>query len=102
MKDIIEIKNGDIILSNTEIPKAKNLFEVQEGDLYYFDSWGIDLDYFLNPDYQIQNASFNSYLLQKLGEWGLNVTGFMNKDGQFAQDLNFTFGDSQKETMMRG
>ncbi|MGB2579399.1 hypothetical protein AAIR98_001318 [Elusimicrobium simillimum] len=102
MKDITEIRGGDIALANTEVPRAKNLFEVQIGVLQYFADWGIDLEYFLDPNYQIQNTSFNSYLTQKLGEWGFSVSKLVKEDGKFAEELNFTFCDNQKDTMMRG
>lgn len=74
MIDIVSSENGvDLGLFDTQTGRAANLLSIQIQTLEYADDWGIDLKYFLNEDFQFQNASFKAYLIERLANWGMNV-----------------------------
>ena len=55
IKDIqYDQQKNDLVIVSSELPRAANLIDVQLGQLYYRPDWGVDLEYFLNPDYEIQ------------------------------------------------
>lgn len=93
---------NDITFPDGEVVRAKNLFEVQVGSLYYLPAWGVDLEFFLNPEYQIQNESFEAHLVQRLGEFGFNVLSLTIEAKEFVRELDFTFGQNQNQTLIRG
>lgn len=63
----------DIRLYDTLVPRATNILNVQLGSLEYWPEGGIDLKYFLNEDFEFQNESFKSYLVEVLARNGVNV-----------------------------
>lgn len=104
IKDIFYDENkNDLALLSSELPRAENLISVQLGSLYYQPDWGADLQYFLNPDYEIQAESFESYLLQQLGFWGMNVLSLVSHTGQFVRSMIFNFGrPKDASSLVRG
>lgn len=74
MIDIVSnVAAQDIGLFDTETTRAANILSVQLGSLVYEPAIGIDLKYFLSPDFQFQNASFKAYLIQVLANNRINV-----------------------------
>lgn len=103
MKDISGMKDGDLTLSDTEVYRAKNLLDVQEGTLHYLPDWGIDLKFFLTPDFEIPNVSFDAYVVQKIAQWRMNPTRVVAKDQSLARNVRILFGaDSAPKTLIRG
>lgn len=104
IKDIqYDEQKKDLVLVSSELPRAANLIEVQLGCLYYQPDWGVDLEYFLNPDYEIQSESFEAYLLQRIGFWGMNVVNFIANQKPFIRQMVFSFGQSKENnSLMRG
>jgi hypothetical protein len=64
---------GDLGVYNTQVPRAANILAIQIGALDYAPTFGIDLKYFLDEDFQFQNESFKAYLIQVLASYGINV-----------------------------
>lgn len=96
------VKN-DLVIVSSELPRAANLIDVQLGDLEYQPDWGVDLAYFLNPDYEIQAESFESYLLQRIAFWGMNVLDFVASQHKFTRDMIFRFGQPKEDnSLLRG
>lgn len=74
MIDIVSATDGlDIGLYDTQTEKAANILSVQLGALEYAQNLGIDLRYFLEEGFRIQNESFQSYIVQVLANNGINV-----------------------------
>jgi hypothetical protein len=72
MIDITSI-GTDIGLLDTQVPRAGNILSIQVGSLQYAQDLGIDLKYFLSEDFEFQNESFRSYLIQTLANRSINV-----------------------------
>lgn len=73
MIDIITVEDGDVQIYDTQTERAKNILSVQWGSLEYAQTFGIDLKYFLSEDFRFQDASFQSYMIQILANYGINV-----------------------------
>lgn len=74
MIDVVSAPDGqDLVLMNSDVPRATNLLSVQLGSLEYAQALGIDLDYFLSEDVAFENESFKSYLIQTLADRGISV-----------------------------
>ena len=75
MIDIVSaIQGQDLGMFDTETCRAANILSVQLGALEYAQDLGIDLKYFLNPDFIFQNESFKAYLIEVLTNKGINVS----------------------------
>ena len=70
---VISGTGNDIRLYDSQVPRATNILSVQLGALEYAQELGIDLKYFLSEDFQFQNESFKSYLVEVLTRNGINV-----------------------------
>lgn len=101
MIDIYSVVDGDLDIKDSQLPKAKNLLDVQEGSLEYLQDFGIDLEYFFNPDYQIQNITFENYLSQKFTTWGLNILQMNATIKDFINTITTTFGRADNEQIIR-
>lgn len=97
----IYLFNNDIKVADTVVYKAKNLLDVQEGELYYDKDFGIDLKRFLSPDIQIQNETFESYSLQKMAQWGINPVELVINEETFRQVFNYTVIEQKQEGLVR-
>lgn len=73
MNDIGAI-DDDIRIFDTQVKKAENVCSVQLGSLYYADTFGVDLAYFLSEEFEFQNEAFKAYLIQRLAESSIDVT----------------------------
>lgn len=94
---------NDLDFLVSELPRAENLITTQLGDLQYQPDWGVDLAYFLDPDYTIQAEAFEAYLLQRIGFWGMNVLNFIAKQQKFIREMIFNFGEpKENNSLMRG
>lgn len=80
---------GDLNTFDTQNYRAANILSVQVGSLEYEPELGIDLDYFLDPNFRFQNESFKSYLIQVLANYSINVASV----DELVQDLSnkYTF-----------
>lgn len=95
MKDITGISDGDLRVINALTSKAANVLQVQLGDLEYAPDFGIDLEFFLDPDLQFQNESFKSYLIQRLSEHHVNVNTLTEMLERFSLDYTFEVGEPE-------
>jgi len=102
MRDITEFKNNDLEVLDVQTHRAYNLFTTQEGNLIYAPDWGIDLDFFLSKDFKIQNASFESYLLQKLAVWGFTLAEVNLVKKQFENIYGFVFKNEDNKAKIGG
>ena len=93
---------NDLEFEAGQLPRAENLITVQTGDIDYAPTWGVDLAYFLNPDYKIQAESFEAYLLQRIGFWGMNVLELIAKQGKFVRNMLFNFAEQSNNNSMLG
>lgn len=97
MRDITSI-SGDLSIMESQAPKAANVLQVQIGDLEYAPAFGIDLAFFLDPDFNFQNESFKAYLIQRLSEHNVNVNSVIDMLDRFSQQLTFRVGDAGEKT----
>lgn len=97
MNNDIVFKDGeDAKLFRTDIYRAGNVLRTQIGDLEYAPNFGIDLRYFLESEFAIQNESFKAYTVQRLMESQVNVLNaksvvedmFINFDYLIGNDNN--------------
>ncbi len=97
MIDIVEIKNGfDLQLADSVVSKAGNVVSVQLGDLEYAPSFGVDLKYFIESNFQIQNSSFKSYLIERLTQHQINVAQCASQVERLFEKLTFFVDDANK------
>ncbi|MDR0676297.1 MAG: hypothetical protein LBF97_04585 [Elusimicrobiota bacterium] len=94
------LKNNDLELKDTNIYRAKNLFDIQQGSLHYFQDWGIDLEYFFSPDLKFQNESFATYLQQKITEWGMIVESVKEILNNFLDNISIKIESNINKTNM--
>lgn len=98
MIDIVSAHDGqDIGLFNTDVERAKNILSVQVGALTYADDFGIDLKYFLSEDFAFQNSSFQAYLVDRLANYGVNVTSVAAVIENLFTSLTFNIGNNEAE-----
>ena len=93
--DIVNITT-DLVLYEAQTSKAANVLSVQLGALEYAPTFGIDLRFFINPDFQFQNESFKAYLIQRLAEHNINVAQVIQELEQFYLKFTFVVGDADK------
>lgn len=101
MIDIVGIGEGegaDLRMFNAQTSKAANVLSVQLGSLEYEPTFGIDLEFFIQEDFQFQNESFKSYLVQRLSESHVNVNQVLDVLYGLFEKLTFVVGDSDRET----
>ncbi len=97
MKDITEFNDTteDLSIVDTIVPKAANVLQIQLGDLEYAPTFGVDLDFFLDPDLTFQNESFKAYLIQRLAESHVNVNQVIQAVTTFVETLTFKVAQSE-------
>lgn len=101
MKDIFSFDGKDLVVGESEVPRAKNLFETQLGSLSYLPEWGIDLDFFISSAYKISNEAFGNYLQQQLGFWKFNAAELKTVVSDFMETMIFIFTNKQNETFIK-
>ncbi len=97
MKDITSI-SSDLQVLDAEVAKAANVLQVQIGELEYAPEFGIDLDFFIDEDFQFQNESFKAYLIQRLSESHINVNQVLEAIETFYLQLTFSVGDAESRS----
>jgi hypothetical protein len=95
--DIVGI-GTDLRLFDAQTSKAANVLSVQLGNLEYAQDFGVDLDFFIQEDFQFQNDSFKSYLIQRLAESNVNVNEVIEEINGLIEKLTFVVGDADKIT----
>lgn len=96
MIDIITIEDGkDLVLLNTDVPRAASVLGVQQGDLEYAQDFGVDLRFFFDPTYQFQNESFKAYLVQRLLQHQINVAQVLDTVQTFFTKYTFSIGSAE-------
>ncbi len=94
MIDITSVSGGDLGAVDTQVMKATNLLQTQLLDLEYAPEFGIDLNFFLDPDFQFQNESFKAYLIQRLSENHVNVNQVLETLETLFLKFTFLIGNS--------
>jgi len=75
MMDIIELEDEqDMSVEDSSVPKSGNILSTQLGSLEYAQEFGADLKFFLQTDFQFQNESFKSYLIQRLTDHQIDLS----------------------------
>ncbi len=94
MKDIVELNQGeDMKLYDSIVAKAGNVLSIQLGDLEYSPDFGVDLKFFLDENFQFQNESFTSYLVQRLTESQVNVAKVIDVIKTLTREYTYHVGD---------
>jgi hypothetical protein len=95
--DIVSV-GSDLVVYDAQTSKAANVLSVQLGSLEYAPTFGIDIKFFLDPDFQFQNESFKSYLIQRLAENQINVSQVLDELFQLFEKYTFYVGDADRNT----
>lgn len=96
MIDILSADSTGLGVFDTNITRAKNLLNVQLGSLEYAPEIGVDMRYFLSEDFQFQNESFRSYLIQVLANNGINVSNVIQEVDALMTTLTFEIEPTQE------
>lgn len=100
MIDIISADENGLGTFDTETDRAKNILSIQFDSLEYEPDLGIDLDFFLKNEFEFQNESFVSYLIQVLANRGINVSSVNATVERFAQRLVINLVPAETSTGM--
>lgn len=92
MIDITAV-GDDLTVQSAQVPKAANVLQVQLGDLEYAPTFGVDIEFFLDEDFEFQNESFKSYLIQRLSESHVNVNSVVDTLTKFYRQYTFEVGE---------
>lgn len=96
MIDITSI-GQDLVLIDSQVPKAGNILSTQLGSLEYLPDFGVDLKYFLDENFQFQNESFKAYLVQVLAENSINVASVLETIEALYQKYTFILSPSETD-----
>lgn len=95
MNSDIEFKQGeDLTVLKSDIYRAANIMRTQLGSLEYAPTMGIDMKYFLESDFAIQNESFKAYTVQRLMESQVNVLNAMTVVDNLFENIDYLIGDN--------
>lgn len=100
MIDIYSTGSGELETYDTQTHRAANILNTQLGSLEYAKDLGIDLEYFLSPDYKFQDASFQSYLVQVLANQGINVATIVATVQNLYQDLKINLSAEEQSSSL--
>ncbi len=101
LKDIVSTTSGqDLGVQQSEAPRAGNILATQLASLEYAPDFGIDLRYFLESEFQIQNASFKAYCVQRLLESRVNVVNVIDTLNTLFSTSSFLIGSSENNGSM--
>lgn len=78
-----------------KISKARNLFEVQEGSLYYYPEWGCDKD-ITSGRLEIQLSALTAYFRQTAFAHNINLTQLDAEMNEFTANLIFNVDEVRK------
>lgn len=93
--DIVSTQGDDLRIQKTDVPRAANVLRVQLGALEYAPAFGIDLSFFLESEFAIQDASFKAYLVRRLLEHKINVVNVQEVVGDLYKDMIFGIDDNK-------
>jgi hypothetical protein len=85
----------DIQIVNTDVYKADNLLKTQVGSLVYAMDFGIDLKYFLNPDFEIENNVFINYLQQRISEFSITIANLERVTENFTEKVSIKIDSNE-------
>lgn len=97
MIDISSV-GSDLQVFDAQTSKAANVLSVQLGRLEYASDFGIDLEFFMDPEFQFQNESFKAYLIQRLAENHVNVSKVIDTVEALFEKYTFYVGDQDRLT----
>lgn len=100
--DIVSTSGPDLGIQRTDVAKAGNVLAVQLGSLEYAPNFGIDLKFFLESDFQLQNESFMSYCVERLLAHQVGVMSAIEVLGQLDKKFIFDIGDRSAGTELIG
>lgn len=102
MIDIVSVNevNQDLGLFNTQVPRAANIISVQVGSLAYAPEFGVDLKYFLSEDFQFQNESFRSYVLERLALFSINIASVTEVVEAFTTTFTYNLSKDTGDTSL--
>lgn len=100
MIDIVVNSSGELDTYDTQTNRAQNLLQVQLGSLEYAPTVGVDLEYFLSPEFKFQDASFQSYLVQVLASFGINVATITTQVQNLYQDLTINLSAEEQSSAL--
>lgn len=67
MYDIFSAQMGsDLTIKDNVTPKAANVLNIQLGSLEYAPDFGVDFRFFMTSNFQFQNETFKSYVIERL------------------------------------
>lgn len=95
LKDITSLTGSDLKVEQSEAPRAANILSTQLGTLEYAPAMGVDIKYFLESEFRIQNESFNAYLVQRLLEQQVNVIEVVDLIAALSSTYTFQIGSSE-------
>ncbi len=98
MIDIVSASAAGLSVYDTQVSKAANVLSVQLGALEYAPDFGIDIRFFMDPDFIFQNESFKSYLIQRLSESNVNVSSVAELLEALYLKYTFVVGDRDRST----
>lgn len=98
MIDIVVNANGDLDVIDTQVNQAANILNCQLGSLEYEQDLGIDLNYFLSPDFKFQDSSFQSYIVQVLANNGINVATIAANVENLFQEMKINLSAEDKNS----
>ncbi len=90
--------NGDLGLLDTEVERAGNILSTQIGSLEYAPDLGVDLRFFLSPDFKFQNESFKAYLMNVLANNSINVASLVETIETFHRKYTFNLTNQSAQS----
>lgn len=82
---------------DTNVARSGNILSIQLGALEYAPDLGIDLEYFLSPDFSFQNESFKAYLIQVLASYSINVATITDTVENLYRQYTFNISPSDTD-----
>lgn len=92
--DIVSTNGNDLGIFKTDVGRAGNVLSVQLTTLEYVQSFGVDLKFFLESEFQMQNESFKAYLVERLLAHQVNVVNAIETIESLYRTFVFGIGDT--------
>ena len=96
-RDIYLDNNGNLQVANTDVFKAENILNIQQGVLYYAQLLGIDLARFIAPGIDIQPETFRAYTIQELTRQGVQLETVATATDKFMATITYTATEPDTE-----